>query len=164
MSSPQQAQAPVPANLRTLTPRLVVRGAGQAIEFYRAAFGAEELGERFTDPDGRVIHAELRIGNSAVMITEEGDDGAPAKSPASVGGAVTAIMATYWDDVDSAWQRAVAAGGEVIYPLADQFYGERAGRLRDPFGQQWMLSQPLETVPADELARRAAAFFEGSDA
>ena len=68
---------------------------------------------------------------------------APARSPLSLGGVVTAIMATYWPDVDAAWARALAAGAEVIYPLADQFYGERSGRLRDPFGQQWMLSQRI---------------------
>jgi len=67
----------------------------------------------------------------------------------------------YWADVDAAWERAVAAGAEVMYPLEDQFYGERGGRLRDPFGQQWMMSQHIEDVPAKEMARRAAAFFSG---
>jgi PhnB protein len=76
---------------------------------------------------------------------------------------VTAIMATYWDDVDAAWQRALTAGTAAVYPLVDQFYGERAGRLRDPFGQQWMLSQRIESVSAEEMARRAAAFFDQSD-
>ena len=76
-----------------------------------------------------------------------------------LGGMVTCVMALYWPDVDAAWQRAVAAGAEVIYPLEDQFYGERGGRLRDPFGQQWMMSQHIEDVPAEEMARRAAAFF-----
>jgi PhnB protein len=109
-----------------------------------------------------VIHAEIRIGGSVTMLSDETDNGAPAKSPQSVGDAVTAIMATYWDDVDAAWQRAVRAGAEVVYPLADQFNGERAGRLRDPFGQQWMLSQRIENVPAEEMARRAAAFFHQS--
>jgi PhnB protein len=104
------------------------------------------VAERFTSPNGDLIHAEIRIGDSVVMLTDEADDGAPAKSPESVGGVVSAIMATYWPDVDAAWQRAVVAGAEVVYPLADQFYGERAGRLRDPFGQQWMLSQRIETV------------------
>jgi hypothetical protein len=79
-----------------------------------------------------------------------------------VGDVLTAITATYWDDVDTAWQRAVTAGAAVVYPLADQFYGERAGRLRDPFGQQWMLSRRIETVPAEEMTRRAAAFFHQS--
>jgi PhnB protein len=159
-SMQQQGQVPpVPEHLRTVTPRLIVRDAARAIEFYRAAFGAEEIGERFTDPPGRVIHAEVRVGDSVVMLTDEGDDGAPAKAPASLGGAVTCIMATYWPDVDRVWQQALAAGAEVLYPIADQFYGERGGRLRDPFGQQWMLSQHIEAVSADEMARRAAEFF-----
>lgn len=150
---------PVPEHLHTVTPRLVVRGGAEAIDFYRAAFGAEEVGERFTGPGGEVIHAEVRIGDSIVMITDAGDNGGPAQAPPALGGMVTAIMATYWPDVDAAWERAVAAGAEVIFPLADQFYGERGGRLRDPFGQQWMLSQRIEVVSSEEMARRAAELF-----
>jgi PhnB protein len=152
--------APIPEHLRTVTPRLVVADGAAAIEFYREAFGAEEVGERFTDPDGRVIHAEIRIGDSVVMIAEDaGDATAIARSPHASGGIVSAIMATYWTDVDAARERAVAAGAEVVYPLADQFYGERGGRLRDPFGQQWMLSQHMEDVSPEEMNRRAAEFF-----
>jgi PhnB protein len=149
---------PIPDHLRTVTPRLVVADGAAAIEFYVRAFGAQEIGERFSDPDGRVIHAEVRIGDSVVMITEEGGEG-PVKSPHSLGGVVTALMATYWENVDAAWERAVAAGAEIVYPLEDQFYGERGGRLRDPFGQQWMLSQRIENLSAEELERRAARFF-----
>lgn len=91
-----------------------------------------------------MIHAEVRIGDAVVMITEDmGNAEAPAISPASRGNSVTAIMVTYWANVDFAWNRAVTAGAEVIFPLADQFYGERGGRLRDPFGQQWMVSQRI---------------------
>ena len=117
---------PIPEHLHTVTPRLVVSDGAAAIEFYARAFGAEEVGERFTSPDGALIHAQVRIGDSVVMLTGDGDE---ARSPSSAG-TVTAIMATYWEDVDAAWERAVAAGAEVIYPLADQFYGERGGRLR----------------------------------
>lgn len=151
----------IPEHLRAVTPRLVVRDAAAAIDFYREAFGAVELGERFTGPDGGVIHAEVRIGDSVVMITDEAEDGAPARSPESPGGAVSAIMATYWEDVDAAWARAVDAGAEVVYPLADQFYGERGGRLRDPFGQRWMMSQRIEQLSREEMERRAAEFFAG---
>ena len=154
-----QPVEPVPEHLHTVTPRLVVGDGAAVIDFYRAAFAAEELGERFTDPDGRLIHAEVRIGDSVVMITQEAGDGAPATSPDAVEGAVTAIMATYWAEVDAAWERALAAGAEVLYPLADQFYGERGGRLRDPFGHQWMLSQRIELVSPEEMERRAARFF-----
>ena len=152
------AVRPVPEHLRTVTPRLVVADGGAAIAFYTRAFGAAEVGERFTGPGGELIHAEIRIGDSVVMITEDEVDG-PVSSPQRLGGMVTCVMALYWEDVDATWQRAVAAGAEVIYPLEDQFYGERGGRLRDPFGQQWMMSQHVEDVPAEEMARRAAAFF-----
>jgi PhnB protein len=145
--------------LHTVTPRLVVRNAAGAIDFYVAAFGAEEIGERFTGPTGEVIHAEVRIGDSVVMITEASENpAAPARAPGSAGFA-TAIMATFWPDVDAAWDRAVAAGAEVLYPLEDHFYGERGGRLRDPFGQQWMLSQVTEHVSGEEMARRAGEYF-----
>src|SRR5580704_8245462 len=150
------AVSPIPAHLRTVTPRLVVRDGAGALEFYMRAFGAEAIGERFEGPDGQVIHAEVKIGDSVVMVTEDTADGGPAVAPGSKAGTVTAIMATYWDDVDAAWERAVRAGAEVIFPLADQFYGERGGRLRDPFGQQWMMSQQIEMVSAEEVKRRAS--------
>ena len=162
MTEQKSTVAPVPDHLHTVTPRLIVRGGAGAIEFYRAAFAAEEVGERFTDPSGAIIHVEVRIGDSVVMISDETADGAPAQAPSSLNGAVTAIMATYWADVDEVWQRAVAAGAEVIYPLADQFYGDRGGRLRDPFGQHWMLSQRIENVAGEEMDRRAAEFFGSS--
>jgi PhnB protein len=155
MSQETGSVTPIPPHLRTVTPRLVVRDGVGALEFYVRAFGAEAIGDLFEGPDGQVIHAEMKIGDSVVMVTEDGADGAPAVAPESNAGAVTAIMATYWEDVDAAWERAVQAGAEVIYPLADQFYGERGGRLRDPFGQQWMMSQHIERVSADEVKRRA---------
>ncbi|MGH8888926.1 MAG: VOC family protein [Acidothermaceae bacterium] len=151
---------PVPDHLHTVSPRLVVDDGTAAIDFYRRAFGAEQIGEAFAGPDGAIIHAELRIGDSVVMLSEDaGDQDAAARSPSATAGIATAIMATYWPDVDAVWQQAVAAGAEVIYPLENQFYGDRGGRLRDPFGQQWMLSQRIENVAADEMDRRAAAFF-----
>src|SRR4051812_3182904 len=101
---------PVPPHLHTVTPRLVVRDGAAAIDSYARAFGAEEIYDRFTGPAREVIHSELRIGDSVVFITEEGD---------AAGGT---LLATYWPDVDAAWERARAAGAEVIYPLADQFY------------------------------------------
>jgi PhnB protein len=154
------AVSPVPAHLRTVTPRLVVNDGAAAITFYTRAFGAEELGDRFTGPGGELIHAEIRIGDSVVMITQDAVDG-PVSAPGRLGGKVTCVMVLYWEDVDAAWERAVSAGAEVIYPLADQFYGERGGRLRDPFGQQWMLSQRIEELSAEEMDRRAASFFGG---
>jgi PhnB protein len=154
------AVSPVPEHLHTVTPRLVISDGAAAIAFYHRAFGAEQIGDRFTGPDGELIHAEIRIGDSVVMITEDAVDG-PVSSPERLGGKVTCVLSVYWADVDAAWERAVAAGTEVIYPLEDQFYGERGGRLRDPFGHQWMMSQHIEDVPPGEMARRATAFFAG---
>ena len=134
--------APVPEHLQTVTARLVLAGAGGAIDFYGRAFGAVELGERHCAPDGTLIHAELRIGDAVVMVTE--------------GEGYKALLCTYWPDVDTAWERALGAGAEVLYPLADQFYGERGGRLRDPYGQEWMLSSRLERLTAAEIAARVA--------
>jgi PhnB protein len=144
---------PIPENLRTVTPRLAVPGT-DAIDFYVRAFGAEQHGEVFSGPAGELIHVVIRIGDSAVMLTGESE---LARAPG--GGPVTAIMATYWEDVDAAWERAVAAGAEVLFRLEDQFYGERGGRLRDPFGHHWMLSQVIEDVSHEEMERRAQEFF-----
>jgi PhnB protein len=131
----------VPEHLHTVTPRLALTDAAAAIDFYAKAFDAREIGERHCAPDGTLIHAELRIGDSIVMITE--DEG------------YKALLCTYWPDVDSAWERAVAAGAQVLHPLADQFYGERGGRVKDPFDQEWMLSARLEKLTAAEIAARA---------
>src|SRR5262245_25731895 len=130
---------PVPAHLHTVTPRLVFDGtANEAMRFYVEAFGAEQLGEPFLGPGGDVVHGEIRIGDSVVYLTDEGGDG-HGVAPISVGGEVTALMALNVPDVDQLWARATNAGCEVVYELADQFYGDRGGRLRDPFGHQWML-------------------------
>lgn len=151
---------PVPEHLHTVTPRLVVSDGEAAIDFYVRAFAATEIGKPFLEPSGRVIQAEVKIGDSVVMITAEGADAeVPVRAPVGGTGRVTAIMATYWEDVDAVWERALAAGAEVIFPLEDQFYGERGGRLRDPFGQQWMLSQRTEELTPAELEQRATAFF-----
>jgi PhnB protein len=144
---------PVPEHLRTVTPRLVLDDARAAIDFYREAFGAEVVEEPFLGPNGEVVHAEVRIGDSTVMLTDEGDDGNGA-APASVGRQVTTILALTIPDVDVWWERAVKAGCEVVYPLADQLYGDRGGRVRDPFGHQWMLSTHVEDVGREELDRR----------
>ncbi|HEV8297026.1 MAG TPA: VOC family protein [Acidimicrobiales bacterium] len=148
---------PVPEHLHTVTPRLVLRDAAAAIDFYVGAFGADRLEEPFLGPAGEVVHAEIRIGDSVVYVTDEGGDG-NGVAPESAGGNVTSIMALTVPDVDALWARAVEAGCEVIYPLADQFYGDRGGRLRDPFGHQWMLSTHIEDVDRAELERRMEAW------
>ena len=149
---------PVPARLHTITTRLVfAHQAAAAIEFYGKAFGAEPLAESFADPDGNVIHAEVRIGDSVVFVTDEGEENGSA--PSSVGGKVTAVMALNVPDVDEVWSRAIAAGCEVIYPLDNHFYGDRGGRVRDPFGHQWMISTHIEDVDVDEMERRMQQFM-----
>ena len=135
--------APVPEHLRTVTPRLAVPRALEALDFYARAFGAWESSDRHCTPDGMLIHTEITIGDAVIMVTE--------------GEGYRALLATYWPDVDAVWQRAVDAGATVVFPLADQFYGERGGRLEDPFGQQWMLSSRTEILTAEEITARAAA-------
>ena len=149
---------PVPDGYHRVTPRLVVSDGAAAIDFYSRAFGAEEVGDRFTDPSGRLIHAAVRMGDSMVAITDDAGGG-PVAAPERVDGLVTCVLSLYWEDVDAAWTRALEAGAEVIFELHDLFYGERGGRLRDPFGQQWMMSQHIEDVAPEEMARRAAELF-----
>ena len=148
---------PVPERLHTVTPRLVFAGdAYEAVGFYRDAFGAEVVEEPFRAPDGKVVHAEIRIGDSVVFLTDEGGDG-EGVAPVSIGGRATALFALNVPDVDTWWERALTAGCKVIYPLADQFYGERGGRVGDPFGNQWMLASRIEILTPAELAAREGA-------
>ncbi len=137
----ERTPSPVPEHLHTVTPRLALSDGAAGIDFYKAAFDAREPGERHHMPDGTLVHAELLIGDSVVMVTDAQDD------------EFKALLATYWPDVDAAWDRAVRAGAEVIHPLADQFYGERGG-LADPFGNEWMLAARIENLTAAEMAAR----------
>lgn len=155
--SNEERPNPVPEHLGTVTPRLVVDDGAAAIAFYERAFGATEVAAPFLGRDGEIVHAEIRIGDSVVMITEDADPDAPARSPRAAG-TVTTVLATYWPDADAAWARALDAGAEVIYPIGDRFYGERGGRVRDPFGHQWMISSRIERVTPEEMASRAAGF------
>lgn len=148
----------VPAHLKSVTPALVVSPCAEAIEFYERAFGAEEIEPRMTGPDGTVGHAEIRIGDSVIMLGDEWP-GSPVHAPTTLGGS-TAALFIYTDDVDALWERALDAGAEVVYPIETQFYGDRGGRVRDPFGHTWGLSQHVEDVPPDEMERRMAAFYK----
>lgn len=150
------AVAPVPPGYHTVTPYLIVRGAAQAIEFYKQAFGAEEV-MRLPMPDGSIAHAEIKIGDSHVMLGEEN----PAwgnKSPTTLGGTGGGLM-IYLPDVDAAFARAVAAGAAVTKPVEDQFYGDRSGSVTDPFGHVWTLSTHVEDVAPEEIQRRMDAMF-----
>ncbi|HEX4778259.1 MAG TPA: VOC family protein [Acidimicrobiia bacterium] len=145
---------PVPEGVHTVTPRLVCGDAAAAIEFYKTAFGARETEPRFAEPSGRIVNAEITIGDSLVRLTDDSRDG-NGIAPDRNGQQVTTILAITVPDVDALWARATAAGAEVVFPLADQFYGDRGGRLRDPFGHQWMLSTHIEDVSHEEVERRA---------
>jgi uncharacterized glyoxalase superfamily protein PhnB len=145
---------PVPDGYRTVTPSLTVKGAAQAIDFYKRAFGAHE-GGRMDSPDGKsVMHAELRIGDSMVMLSDEFPQMGPS-SPATLGG-TTASVFLYVPDVDAAFKRAVEAGGKAIMPPTDMFWGDRFGKLVDPFGHHWAMATHKEDLSPDEVRKRGA--------
>jgi uncharacterized glyoxalase superfamily protein PhnB len=147
----------IPRGYHTVTPHLTVRGAADAIDFYKRAFGARERG-RMPGPDGKVImHAELQIGNSIVFLADEFPD-MGCRAPQTLGG-TTGTLHIYVRDVDRAYQRAVAAGAEVRMPPADMFWGDRYAKVADPFGHEWGLATHKENLSAREIGRRAQAFF-----
>ena len=145
---------PVPEGYSTATPYLIIRGAAEAIEFYKRAFGATEM-LRMADPQGRVGHAEIRIGDSVIMLADEH----PAmgyRGPRSLGGSSVSIL-LYLEDVDAVFERAVKAGARALRQVTDQFYGDRSGTLEDPFGHVWTVATHVEDVPPEEMRRRAEA-------
>ena len=139
-----------------MCPHLIVRNAVQALEFYKKAFGAEE---RFhmQGPDGKsIMHAELKIGDSIFMLTEES---AEMKSPKSIGGSPVS-MYVYVRDVDAIFTQAVSAGATELKPVKDQFYGDRSGYLRDPFGHLWSISTHKKDLSKDELRKAGVVFVK----
>ena len=148
----------VPEIYGSVTVSLTVSPCAEAIEFYKSAFGAEEVGAPMVGPDGTVAHAEIRIGDTVVMLGDEQPD-SPTRSPRSAG-TTTAVLFIYTNDVDTLWQRAIGAGATVIFPLTLQFYGDKAGRVEDPYGHQWGLGQHVEDVSPQEMERRLAEFYE----
>jgi PhnB protein len=145
---------PIPKGYHTATPYLIIKGAAKAIEFYKKAFGAAEM-MRMTQPDGRVGHAEIKIGDSPIMLADEFPE-MGARSPQSLGGSPVSIL-LYVQDVDALTSSAIAAGAKVIRPVKDQFYGDRSGSLEDPFGHQWHIATHVEDVAPEEMKKRAAA-------
>ena len=146
------AVKPIPDGYHSVTPYLIVRGAAQAIEFYKKAFGATEL-MRFPGPNGTVAHAELKIGDSPIMLADEGPE---HKSPQSVGESPVGLM-IYVEDVDKIFSQAVSAGAKSTRAVEDQFYGDRLGNLTDPFGHKWTIATHKEDVSAQEMERRMQA-------
>ena len=145
---------PVPDGYHTVTPYLAIRGAAAAIEFYATAFGAEEL-FRMPGPGGLVMHAEVRIGDSIVMLGEESPE-MGATAPPTIGGSAVGLL-LYVGDVDAACKRATNAGCILEMPPTDMFWGDRYCKLRDPFGHKWSIATHKEDVSPEEMARRLAA-------
>jgi PhnB protein len=156
-STPAARRArPIPEGYHTVTPALTVRGAAQAIDFYTRAFGARELG-RMPAPDGQQIwHAELQIGDARLMLADEFPD-MGGHAPESLGGTPVSLH-LYVEDADAVVQRAVDAGATVIQPVMDAFWGDRYGKLKDPFGHEWSIATHVEDVSEEEMRRRAEAF------
>lgn len=150
---------PIPEGYHSVTPIMIVKGGSAAIEFYKKAFGATEL-FRIDGPDGTVGHAEIKIGDSPIMLADEFPD-LGYVSPQTLGGTPVSIL-IYVDDADTTFNQAIAAGGQQLKPLEDQFYGDRSGTLKDPFGHVWTVATHTEDVAPEEMEKRAAAAHGGS--
>ena len=147
----------IPKGCNTVNIYLVVKNAKEAMEFYRKAFGFEP-GMRMPGPDGEsTMHAEMHLGNSTIMLTDENPQW-ELKAPGTLGGS-PASLHLYVDDADGLFQRAVTAGCEIKAPLADMFWGDRYGKVADPFGFQWGIATHTEDVEPEEMERRAKEFF-----
>jgi PhnB protein len=146
---------PIPSGFHTLTPHLIVKGATKAIEFYKTAFGAEEIG-RLSGPDGKsIMHANLKIGDSHLFLVDEFPQ-MDCRGPQSIGGTPVTIH-MYVEDVDAAFGKAVAAGAQVKMPVADMFWGDRYGVLTDPFGHSWSMATHKEDLTPKQIGERVHA-------
>ena len=150
------AVKPIPEGYHTVTAYLIVKGAANAIDFYTKAFGATEL-FRMADPSGKVGHAEIKIGDSHIMLADEYPE-MDARSPQAIGGTPVGLM-LYLQDCDSVVAKAVSLGAKVAKPVQDQFYGDRSGTILDPFGHKWTIATHKEDVSPEEMQKRAAALF-----
>ncbi len=145
---------PIPDGYHSVTPYLIVNGASAALDYYKRAFGATEL-FRMPAPEGKIGHAEIKIGDSPIMLADEFPE-MGYKSPQSLGGSPVSIM-IYVEDVDAVFKQAIAAGGKEQRPVKDQFYGDRSGTLEDPFGHVWHVATHTEDVSPEDMERRAKA-------
>jgi len=146
--------SPIPPGMRTVTPYLFIAGAAQALEFYKKAFGAKEISRQPT-PDGKLIHAMMKIGDSFVMMSDAFEE-TPTPTPPTAG-APTAMIHIYTRDVDRLWNQALAAGAKVSMPLDNVFWGERHGQLEDPFGHRWTLSMRIPMSRQEREAKQKAS-------
>lgn len=150
----------IPDGYHSVTPYLIVKGAADAIEFYKKAFGAEEL-MRLDAPGGTIGHAEIRVGDSPIMLADENPEW-DARGPESFGGTPVSLM-VYVEDVDRQYETAVAAGAKPLRPVEDQFYGDRMGTLMDPFGHVWSIGTHIEDLSPEELNERMAKMMGGGE-
>jgi PhnB protein len=148
---------PIPEGFHTVTPTLTIKGAAAAIEFYKKALGAQEL-MRMNNPDGKIGHAEIKIGDSIIFINDEMPMPGCALSPQTLGG-FTSTLYLYVEDVDKAFQRAVSAGGKTTHPVTDMFWGDRHGSFVDPFGHTWSLSTHKQDLSQQEVEEGAKKFM-----
>jgi PhnB protein len=146
---------PIPEGFHTVTPYMTIKNAARAIEFYKEAFGAREI-FRWADPDGRVRHAEIVIGDSPIMLTDEAPDFG-MNSPQSLGGSPVHVF-LYVEDVDAVFGRAIAAGATELMPVEDSEDGDRRGGVTDPFGHVWYIGTHVEGISREELQKRYDAF------
>jgi PhnB protein len=149
------AAKPIPDGYHTVTPYLIVHDAAKALEFYKKALGAQEL-FRMPMPNGRIGHAEIRIGDSIVMLADEFPE-MGVRSATAYGGTPVG-MCLYVEEVDARFQQAVAAGATVERPVQDQFYGDRSGTVVDPFGHKWTIATHKEDLTPEEMGRRMEEF------
>jgi len=149
----------IPDGYHTATPYLIIKGAAKALDFYKKAFGATEI-MRMPDSDGKIGHAEIKIGNSPIMLADEFPDRG-YKSPQSIGGTPVSIM-LYVENVDKTVERAVAEGAKITKAVENQFYGDRNGTISDPFGHVWTISTHVEDVTPAEMQRRIEAMHAHS--
>jgi PhnB protein len=144
---------PIPDGYHSVTPYLFIKGAAGAIDFYKSVFGAKER-VRMPGPNGRIMHAELQIGDSVVMLADEHPE-MGVKSPETLGGSGTSLH-VYVENVDAIAQKAVAAGAKLVRPVKDEFYGDRTGTIIDPFSHMWSIATHIEDVSPEEMKKRMA--------
>jgi len=151
------AVKPTPNGYHSVTPYLLLQDAAAALDFYQKAFNATEL-FRLPTPDGKIGHAEIKVGNSPIMLADDCGTEGSWRNPKLAGGTSIGLH-VYVEDVDGMFDRALEAGAKVVRPVQDQFYGDRTGRLEDPFGHVWFLATHKEDLTPEEINRRAAELF-----
>lgn len=155
------ATNPIPKGYHSITPYLNVRRAADAIAYYKTAFGAEET-MRMEMPDGSIAHAEVRIGDSIVMLADESPEWG-TQSPESLGGTSGGLM-FYVENADAVFKRAIEAGGKEVQPMQDQFYGDRSGQILDPFGHRWTIAMNVEDVSEEQMRERMEQWMASQNA